>query len=507
MDPALFKFLPPQMQVMLGVPPPASPTPNGVPTAQPQGPRTLTPPFLPQNMKTSQVLGQMPKFSPPAAINTAGLKAALNQSTQLPELEQMDMSLIPQRKAPQFADPSGMVNAVKALGGPKDPRLAQPQFEQERFADALSAAALAASQGDDLGQTLALAGGSFLQSTKGSDKARRAEDMMFSEAQRAHDMEMLQLDYEVEQTKADMANATSDVDFMNGQTKLAALEQRRMEANELKMAQFTANQQKVNNLLQIAEIDSRNANAQIDFQNREAERTAPRWEASPDGSTLITTYVDKNGNLMRSEEPLGITGQMKQLAEIGAQLGGVEGQQLIEQGTYFNLTRYDPTLKSLRRNVIKDLLKGPGGDNIFDPENAKAEKMKDPLDLGTVAGNTMNWAGDLWTTSKFESLQSNAEEYVKQAIANGSILPEQAEDITLDLIAQGLDPYFDTMFAKRAREYSSNPTIQYGMDLLGIPKGPEKKKGLTAFNPNFDPTKFKSSREDLSWLHPENKKK
>lgn len=451
-----------------------------------QRPAPYTPPFLPQNRSTDTIIGQMPNLPElPTMIGGSSpdftkLRARIPDAFTMPELKTIDPKDTPQRAALQFADAGKMRDQVKKIGGPKDTRQSETEFKNDRFGQGLSAAALAATQGDSLGEVLGLAGGSFLGSVKEADAQRRQETMLFEENARQHQLQMAQLDHEIEMIEAQQANTTSELDFMNLQDMHNAKLAERDQFNQNALAVLGLQQDRLRTELDFATAESNARNnaasatnqarmAGYEAQLRRAMEMAPQFEITPDGK-LRTVYVDKDNNKRVREEPHGHAGQMGQIAEQAAMVGGASGMTMIQQGKYDQLARIAP--QHFKRNLIMDILKIPGGENVFDGTNAKAADMQNPFDFGTVASNTASWAGDIFTTTKHEETVNNARKAADKVVDATQDF-ETWQAVYLDAIASEYEEDFETVYGPVARKLN-NPAINYALDMLGVPASGKK---------------------------------
>ena len=466
-----------QLMQLLG-----APIPRGAPQAPMQGigpggnsPPVVTPPFLPGNLSNVMTLGQRPVPGAPAPIpmpsmlNIPDLMKQYAGAFEIPKAPVLPEAT--QRGPLTFADPSKMVASMQALA-PKDPQMDKAQFEQKRFADALAAAALASTQADGLGSVLAAAGGAFGQAASGANEERRAEALAFEERNKAFEAQMAQLQWDVDQSKAEQANATSDLDFQNAQAREARAAEQLGLTMQQQESERSALAQKLGINLDMLQFNTEQetTRASITAQNQDRQRAyeqkyEPQWEISADGSTLTQTYLDPQTNKMVvHQEPVGVMGQMQQMSQMASLLPNGLGGELQANAIYDNMARIAPQM--LKRQLIMDVLDTPKGEKVFEPDDAGTSGMNagtsDSFAEYFNVGKTLT---DQFTTSDYEAVLNKAEKFISQQVEANRLTPEQAVTEYKVHVARLLEPMLTPEVMARIKKLQ-NPNLTYGLGLI-----------------------------------------
>lgn len=284
---------------------------------------------------------------------------------------------------------------------------------------------------------------------------------------------MVQLQWDVDQAKAEQANATSDIDFANAQAREATATQQLMLTQQQQAEQRAALGQKLGLELDLMQFNEgqKTQRAQIQAQNLDRRRQyeakyEPQWSISDDGTMLTQTYLDPTTNKMVvHQEPVGVQGQIKQVAELAATIPNGLGNEMVKKAVYDNMARIAPQM--MRRQVIMDILSTPGGEKVFEPDDAKtsgvfgagsAKNAQEYFDVGKTI-----W--DQITTSDYESVINQAQKFVEEQVGAGRLTPEQAPQEFQMRVAQALEPYLTPAAIARAKKLN-NPDLTYGLGLL-----------------------------------------
>lgn len=439
-------------------------------------PPVVTPPFLPGNLSNVATLGQRPVPQAPAPLplpsflDLAKLAPQLDAAFTVPDAPTLPKAS--QRAPLKFADPTNMVASMRALA-PKNPAMEQKDFEQKRFADAMAAAALASTQADGLGSIIAAAGGAFGQAASGANEQRREEMLRFEETNRAFEAQMAQLNWDVDQAKTEQENATSDLEFDNALARETRAREQLMLTMQQQEAQRAATAQKLGLNLDVMQFNAGQENARTEVMARNQDRAAahaakyePQWSISEDGSMLTQTYLDPTtGKMVVHQEPVGVMGQMQQIAQLASTLPNGLGNELIKRAVYDNMARIAPQM--MKRQMIMDILDTPGGEKVFDPQDAKTSGV---FGSGTAANaeeyfNVGKTVWDQISTSDYEAIINKAEQFVNEQVNARRLTPEQATQEFKIRVAQALEPYLTPEAIKRAQGLN-NPDITYGLGLL-----------------------------------------
>lgn len=374
----------------------------------------------------------------------------------------------PHMEAPVGMDYSPFIEQMSELA-PKDPRIAPDEVFQKKLNRGFVGAAQGAAGGDELGETLMLAAAGFLGGQEGFDTEQRELGIAFDESMRAFNSQILAAKMDAEEAKIRVENATNEVEFANATAdhnvalaRAEELQSTAREAQEMKRAELGFN-------LDLAQLgaDQTNQRNEVRYQNQEnmrqhvnsiiAQKSPRMVSMSPDGKFITMQRTDpKTGETILSQEPMGILGQVEQMAQLAMAVPGI-GTDLVRQNEYEAIQKFAP--QYLKRKIIKDILASPHRDKILDPGEYSPKSLGEWFDLPKQVG-------DYFTTSKMENAIKEAERIIESRTSQGLLDPANAVNEFNSILAQLLEDDFDSSMLARARMIE-DPALRAGLDLLG----------------------------------------
>lgn len=395
-------------------------------------------------------------------LDLAPLKALVAKATA--PVSALQIPKAPEQKAPQGVDMSSFLASMQAQG-PVDHRLQGKAAGDDRLRHGITAALqAAAASGGGIGDMLLGGAAGLFGGFQASDDEQKAETKDWEQEQRAFSAQMSALQLQAEEQKIALANATSETEHENAlsayNTTLAQLQENQAsqrEANSLATQQLGLQldlaQTDVEQRNQASEINYRNAESTRQYQKDLLELNSPKILGMSDDGQIVTMQErdPATGKLTITQKSSGPLGAARQMTQMISALG--LPPEATKQFHYSQLAKFGP--EYLKREVIKDILKGPNSDLVFDPDQQK-----------TLLGGGF---GDAFTTSDYERAYQEAEKatdaMMKKYAAAGVPPPAGAEDAFFDNLALLLEPQFSAAQKKRALGLK-DPALTYALGLI-----------------------------------------
>jgi hypothetical protein len=452
-----------------------APAPAGAPSSNlPVFP--ATPPVDPRNPYDSTPrfnLGKTPLPVKPIAPVHMGTPSWNSLSADLanafPEMKPLAIPDYTPRADPHFADLTPFVESMKKNVQPIDHRLSEKEAWDKKLQRGWAGAAAGAKGTDSFGDAALGASSGFFGAQGEFDDQQRQETIAFEEDQRAANAEIAKLEMEVEQHKADIANAKDDNSFFNSQGELAVKMQRLEDERNTMVANAAAWQQRLG-----LKIDMQQGSMTADYNNRLMDRDYQEklqaWEAAnafaQSGAKEILSQSD-DGNFITFKRRDPTTGEewiSTEATTPGAQIARTT-QGLVDTGMpqaeatdtvrYQTLAQYHPD--QLKQELIMKLLREGKGKNIFEPTDAGLNRWIFPL-------NSADYVTDLFSESPYEKAANEAAQIVGQRQYGDET---QRQEALMEETAARLVPLLNGENLARARQLSKGQSsTQKGLDFV-----------------------------------------
>lgn len=427
------------------------------------------PPAAPVPAVTGVQAPALPRVAPIALEmpDMPALPAAITNPTPAPAP--------PVQAAPTGVDYSQFQQDIDALA-PEAPE----DEEFNKWREMLFALAGGLAQGENVGQGLAIAAGMFGQAQKQTEARNKAANEQYEQQMRAHELQKAEIGLKIEEAKAELANATTQVEYNNALNKWQAALAEQESTRQSQLMRFEIESQRAMQELdldmfnagQVADANRANANlAQQEFSNQlmledraiaqeNREQDIAREEArfrssqivSTDGGIAIMGTRDENGNFEFEQVPLNPFAQDVAQAEIMNVVAPGTGDQFLKTQQMSKMGQFPEGVQ--RQIAIGEVFaRGLGKELLIDEEITS----KDVSKLTSLTGDILGTGGpfDIGAATRgaretaWRLAQKRAEENLTKKIESGAISPASEEEasrmMALELVsvlsAQGLIDY------------------------------------------------------------------
>lgn len=366
---------------------------------------------------------------------------------------------------------------------PKDHRVDETQFKNDKFMEGLAAAALASTQSDDIGEVIALAGGAFLGASKDADRERKAETRAFEEELRGHEMQMTNFRMQAEEMRVNAANTNSEIDFLNSSEAAMHLDREADRHEAWLLSNRSLAQQGFSTEMDLAGLESDIANnaaqsafqqatVQNDWETTQALRAAGTYKMADDGLSYSWDRFDpKTGEqVIQNNIPLGKLGEYQAILKAASLMPGPIGANMSEKATNALGAQLDPVM--YKQHVLSQILLHPKVEELWAPKSyiqqADGSYQARPLKPGDPTSGpqlTIPFIGNvLPETNAYKMTLQKIEAEVDAQIASGKITPEEGAARVQEMMVHAMSPYFSSQIWKDVKGWNDpkvNAMLEY----------------------------------------------
>lgn len=325
-------------------------------------------PMLPTDFKAPQLT--TPNYDALIAANPD----AFRKSTPI------DFSQMPKAKTPLpydiLPEATALADKMKAASAPKDTRLSEGEWLKQANNDALAATLRGMAGADGFGEMLALGAAGMLDSYGNAEDTRKKESDAFDQLVREHELQKLEIDSGLLQTKAALAEAKSEAEYRDILSDQNVWLLQQQENNRVGEEIRALAMQKLELGLrgEDARVSTQHQQAGLDFDVTQANAAnayknnlAKMGDFQITGNgTAIRRFIGADGNMKVEEVPFGKAGTLKEKLELAALAGGAQGEAMKNDYVYGRMAQIAPEM--LPQAMLMDLITSGNIRKIFPRE-------------------------------------------------------------------------------------------------------------------------------------------